>query len=70
MSNPYKGAKVVSRDGKSQGVATGSTRHCQLAGCTGVRLVVRWPKPGGACRFTYPCTKDMLCNPDGSWRIL
>lgn len=38
------------------GVTTGATRYCPLEGCTGTRIVVRWP--GGT--ITYPCSKGML----------
>lgn len=63
------GTPVLSRDGKVEGVAMGSRRRCQMEGCTGRRLGVRWPRKGGKARTTYPCTKGM--DFDGlKWRIL
>lgn len=50
-----KGAKVVSRDGKETGTLTGGQRRCQMAGCTGVRVGVRWADN----KVTFPCTKSL-----------
>lgn len=61
------GEKVVSRDGKLIGKTTGSDRRCQLSGCNGLRIGVRWPK--GKPRVTFPCTKGMSYV-DNQWRIL
>lgn len=62
-----KGSRVYCRDGKHMGIATGSVRRCQLAGCGGVRVMVRWP--GGS--VTWPCMKGMKPGPHGrSFRIL
>lgn len=47
--------KVVSRDGRHTGRATGSTHRCQMEGCTGVRVTTRW-KDG---KTTHPCSKGM-----------
>lgn len=46
---------VLSRDGKSIGTLTGGERHCQMEGCTGRRLGVRW-KNG---KLSFPCSKGM-----------
>ena len=54
--------KVVSRDGKRTGIPTGSTRVCQLAGCTGRRIGVRWNDG----KLTYPCSKGMRWSPQGT----
>lgn len=51
----YKGRRVIAKDG-TEGFATGSTRRCQLEGCLGVRLAVRW---ADSQRLTYPCTKGL-----------
>lgn len=60
-SRRTKGEKVM------RGVLTGSERHCQLEGCLGRRLGVRWP--GG--RMTWPCTKGMKIVQRGkAWQIL
>lgn len=58
------GLQVISRDGRLEGETTGVTRICQLSGCTGRQLVVRWPNK----RITYPCTKGMIWEGD-RWRI-
>lgn len=46
---------VLSRDRKLRGVLTGGSRRCQLEGCTGRKLGVRWPDG----KITWPCTKGM-----------
>lgn len=56
---------VLSRDGALRGTATGSTKRCQLAGCTGRRYFVRWPDG----RYSWPCSKGIVPEPDGTWRI-
>ncbi len=50
-----KGTKVVSRDGQHVGELTGGSRACRLAGCTGVKLGVRWEDK----RVTFPCSKGL-----------
>ena len=45
---------VLDRDGKLRGEAVG-TRPCQLSGCTGLCICVRWPDG----THTWPCTKGM-----------
>lgn len=56
---------VYSRDGASKGTARSAGYRCSKAGCTGRRLVVKWPE--GAT--TRPCTKGMFYRPDGDWQI-
>jgi hypothetical protein len=58
--------KVYARDGKRCGKVCWYARPCQLAGCNGVRLMVRW-KDG---KVTYPCTKGMKIRKDGHWQIM
>ena len=61
-----QGTKVISRTGE-KGLLTGSQRLCQMEGCRGKRLYVRW-KDG---RITMPCTKGMeFDNSTDTWRIL
>lgn len=56
----YEGMRIYPRGRKSPpGVATGSVRRCQLEGCPGLRVMVRWP--GG--KVTWPCTKGMDRGP-------
>lgn len=50
-----KGDKVFSRDGKKVGIATGSTHHCTLEGCRGLRIAVRWDDG----KITFPCSRGM-----------
>ena len=64
MSLPFKGAKVYGRDGKELGFATGSTHACQMAGCRGRRVSVKWSDN----KYTFPCSGGLLF--DGkAWRI-
>lgn len=48
------------------GVLTGGKHQCQLEGCRGLRLAVRWPNG----KHTFPCTKGMEIREDGQWQIL
>jgi len=66
MAEVKKGQVVWSRGRVSRGVATGKWHHCRLTGCTGARLAVRWDD--GSC--TFPCTKGMRFNTDGSHEII
>lgn len=59
-----KNVKVISRDGKHNGHTTGGSRMCQLEGCTGRSIAVRWDDG----KLTYPCTKGMTWNGD-HWKI-
>lgn len=59
------GFEVVSRDGKIKGQLTGGSRTCQLEGCLGRRLGVRWSDG----TLTWPCTKGMTLRKK-SWRIM
>jgi hypothetical protein len=59
--------RVYARGGKRYGLATGTTRRCQLEGCCGTRLGVRWPDG----KITWPCTKGLGLGPvPGSLVIL
>lgn len=51
-----KGTQVVGRESDDIGVLTGGSYHCQMSGCCGLRLIVRW-RDG---QRTAPCTKGML----------
>lgn len=57
--------KVFSRNKKEMGHATGGQRACNLEGCRGVRIAVRWADG----KITYPCTDGMTKREDGSWEI-
>lgn len=56
---------VLSSDGKERGKTTGGTRSCQLEGCTGIRIHVRWA--GG--QYTWPCSKGMKEIDQDTWQI-
>jgi hypothetical protein len=66
------GTKILSRDKKIVGLATGASRPCPLEGCTGRRITVKWPRKARFSRsgITCPCTKGMEILPDGTWHIL
>ncbi len=52
---------VLSRDGGKKGEVIG-TRRCQLEGCGGTAVIVRWPDG----KRTHPCLKGLKAtdNPD------
>ena len=57
---------VYAKGGMSgRGDLTGASHRCQLDGCTGRRLSVRWPDG----RHTFPCTQGMNVREDGEWEI-
>jgi hypothetical protein len=60
-----KGIKVWARGLKEYGLTTGTEKHCQLEGCTGMRIGVKWP--GG--NTTWPCSKGMKPYRKG-WQII
>lgn len=59
-----KGTPVLSRSGTKTGITTGSTHKCGLAGCTGVRIAIRWPSG----KHTFPCSES-LSRVGGHWQI-
>jgi len=62
-----KGHRVVSRDGSDVGLTTGSLHSCQLEGCSGTRISVRWPDGS----HTFPCSRGMSYDmDDDSWQIV
>ena len=60
-----QGEKVKSSMGVETGITTGHTRHCQMHGCNGIRIDVRWPDG----KLTRPCSKGMDYK-NGEWQIL
>ena len=50
---------VLNRDSSQAGVVIGGGEDCNLEGCGGVKLSVRWPDG----RLTRPCTKGMTDVP-------
>jgi hypothetical protein len=59
-----EGETVHGRDGEHVGTTTGSTHACQLEGCPGRRIAVRWSDG----HMTYPCERGMERD-DGEWQI-
>ncbi len=57
--------RVWNREGTEAGKPTGRSYACQLEGCLGRRIVVRWPSG----QITRPCSKGMHDRPDGDWQI-
>lgn len=51
---------VISADGKETGDVTGGRRRCQMSGCGGVCLGVKWPDG----RMSWPCTKGLVATTD------
>ena len=58
--------KILSADGKTEGVPTGGTRPCRVEGCTGQRVATRWPDK----KVTWPCSKGMDAAGKDVWRIV
>jgi hypothetical protein len=40
-------------------------RRCQLEGCNGMRIIVKWPDG----KVTHPCTKGMVQISENAWQI-
>ena len=55
---------VWNKAGTKFSVRTGGTRRCPMAGCTGLRVFLRWSDG----RITYPCTKGLVERSDGSYQ--
>lgn len=56
---------IRSRDGSIEGTVTGSTRRCGLEGCRGEQYLAVWPDG----KYTWPCSKGIREDADGTWRI-
>lgn len=64
----YQDKNVHTRAGQKPvlvGRTTGTARQCQLEGCRGLRIGVRWPDG----HITWPCSKGLEDTADG-FRIL
>ncbi len=59
------GSRVYNHAETEYGVTTGAAYPCRLAGCPGLRVVVRWPDR----QYTHPCTRSLTHRPDGAFRI-
>lgn len=57
---------IIARDG-TVGQASGSLHHCQMEGCNGLRISVRWPDG----RTTFPCSRGLMpAGRPGEYRII
>lgn len=56
MLRVKRNARIIARDGKLIGKATGGGYGCRMEGCRGWRIGVRW-RDGSV---TFPCSKGML----------
>lgn len=65
MEKPQAAVAVYNADGSIKGTAKPHGYRCQMDGCTGKRLVVKWPDG----KVTRPCTKGMFTRQDGNWQI-
>lgn len=59
-----KGDRIYARGGNEYGLTTGGIRICQLEGCGGYRIAVRWPDG----KLTYPCDAAMFVRPADRYR--
>lgn len=58
-------ARIYSSDGTTFGVKTGGSRRCQLEGCRGQSIAVRWQDG----KLTYPCTMGLTTHTTGALQI-
>jgi hypothetical protein len=58
-------SRITSGTGNESGVPTGGTRTCQMEGCRGLLVGVRWPDG----KLTWPCTKGMDMSNAEAWKI-
>jgi len=65
MNDLFEAGTIIwDRTCSLQGVATGASYPCRLAGCNGIRITVRWPDG----KHTHPCSKGIVAR-DGKWKI-
>lgn len=58
---------IWARGREKMGKATGGERRCQMEGCNGRRIIVRWSDG----TMTHPCTKGMAWSEEkNEWEIL
>lgn len=62
---PESGDECLSRDATDTGRFTGSNYPCRLAGCTGVRLGVKWSNKS----VTWPCSKGLKKLEISKWQL-
>ena len=58
---------MLNRDGTMRGeIRNLHSRPCNMEGCTGHRIHVRWPNN----RSTYPCSKGCKVVDSTTWQIV
>ena len=57
---------IYNRDGTVVGELTGCQRPCQMEGCHGMRLHVKWPDD----TWTWPCSRGIKQRRDKAFQIL
>ncbi len=57
--------RVFARNGCTRGRIIGGGDRCQLEGCIGVRISVRWPDGS----LTRPCSEGLWQRKDGHYQI-
>lgn len=63
---PEEKSYMLSGDGKLKGeIRNFRSRRCQMEGCTGMRIHVRWPDGSS----TYPCSKGCTQLGEHLWKI-
>ena len=65
MSDEYIGKTILSRDLAAKGKVISASRRCQMDGCCGTRLGVRWENG----KLTYPCSRGIETAPTGEMKI-
>lgn len=58
--------RIYSADGATFGLKTGGARRCQMEGCRGESIAVRWQDG----KLTYPCTMGLTGHPTGASQIV
>jgi uncharacterized membrane protein len=61
-----RGSAVVSRDLMYKGKTTGGKYRCQMSGCTGTRIGVRWSDG----TMTFPCSKGLEVMTNGEVKVV
>jgi hypothetical protein len=69
MASPSQGVllpkKVWNTQQTEYGTPTGGTRRCQMEGCSGLRIAVRWTDSS----LTWPCTRGMSALSEEEMKI-
>ena len=67
MDGLKSGQDVKARERDDTGKTTGSAHSCQLEGCRGLRISVKWEDG----KHTFPCSRGMAFDDaTETWQIL